>query len=222
MSIELCHKKSSGPIISEDVVKKINDHSSYAKSFSDFYGSERVQKFYSTVKKLPYLKTFDCVSAMKALVSLDEKSNFNAVEYLETKTLSKNNRVAIRRVADVFLGLSIQCLDLSDIQEVTLYGSAIQNESNDPNELFNPDAKIIYLPIKTITQFDSNFVSFFDAPIFIAAEPYTGLSVEVKFKDNLTRPNHFYHGAHVLLHHLYLSTDIRRTMQLDYCRFSSQ
>lgn len=191
------------------------------KSYESFYNSQKVKEFYEkAIKPADTTFYYDFKSAFCALVSLLERKElpYNAIHYKMIKSLSKNNRIAIPRSADIFIGIRIPCLSLDDIQEVTLFSSGILNENNDPNEYFNPQAKIVYTPIKSVTKFTSNLVEFYDIPIFIANEVFNGLSVQVKFNEKREYYNEL--QTQVELNFLIVENEVRTEMTKNYSRYN--
>lgn len=202
-----------------DILLQNRSTDAIIKSY-EFYNSEKVKNFYETsIKPNDTMFCYDDISAIGALVSLKEQNlQYNAIHFKMLKALSKNNRVAISRSGDIFIGIRIPCLSLDDIQEVSLFSSGILNENNDPNEYFNPQAKIVYTPIKTITKFTSNLVEFYDNPIFIANEAFNGLSVQVKFNEKNGSYNKI--PLKVELNFLVVGNEARIEMTKNYSRYN--
>lgn len=186
----------------------------------EFYNSEKVKNFMATsIKPVDTIFYYEVISSVSALVSLKERNlPHNAIHYKMIKALSKNNRIAIPRSADIFIGIRIPCLSLDDIQEVTLFSSGIVTENNDPNEYFNPQSKIVYTPIKTITKFTSNLIEFYDNPIFIANEVFNGLSVKVKFNEKSGSYNKI--PLKVELNFLVVGDEARNEITKNYSRYN--
>lgn len=168
------------------------------------------EKFYSSlslsndIKSVNMLSNVDNCDNLGLLISISNFPGFNTVLTTKYVKLSKNFRVGLTRNCDALEGIEIACVNpKEDIESVTLFGSFfIPNDDKDLKSLlnFNPKqhfsslpeyvfdekrGKMFYFPIKKITNFDSNYVKFFDCPILLCAEMFTPLSIEVKYKSSI-------------------------------------
>jgi len=207
-------------------------NSEYVKNY-ELNQPEKYEKFYSSdetttlCRSVKVCKNFEFNEHVDSLISLCEagsrNSEINAVKYVDNKKLSKLGRIKIPRAADLFEGITIACLEISDIESVSLV-SAISvpkdaeeekykhyYPSDDPRPHVNH-----YIPLKTIKNPQSNFISFFDNPIFSCCEIFTDLSIQVTMKVDYFKSANIGIGRCVKMHYVFLDTEIRRKFVESY------
>lgn len=186
-------------------------------SFNDFYSSDKTKKTFGTINSCRTL--FSHTSGKDALINLCIATSYgyNAVPYTESKTLSKNNRVNILRTADVLEGITIACVDPSDIASVTLFSKfVVLTDAEEKHGLrASSQHQSIYVPVKTINNPTSNYIKFFDTPLLMCIESFKSLSIEVKF--NVTDPYKTTNEINtpVLFHWLFIDSPIRNSILRD-------
>jgi len=194
----------------------------YAKNMPTLYEKNYSSKeYFDLFGELRICRTFIAPTHRDSLMFFCLNDlNFDGSEYIETTKLSKKGRIKLNNVADFFEGISISCVDISEIESVTLF-SKICVPKDAPDEkykvYFPCDDKrpheAHYIPIKTISNIKTNFISFFDLPICQPLEHYTSLSIQVTFKQ--ARPYFNLAGLdrilerYVKLHFLYIDCPLR-------------
>lgn len=194
------------------------------EKYEKFYSSDNVTTLCKSVK---VCENFEFTEPVACLISLCEassrKSEINAAKYVDNKKLSKFGRIKIPRAADLFEGVTIACLEISDIESVSLV-SAISVPKDAEEEKYKhyypcddsrPHVKH-YIPLKTIKNPQSNFISFFDNPIFLCCELFTDLSIQVIMKDDYFKSANLEVGRCVKMHYLFLDTGVQRKLIESY------
>lgn len=186
------------------------------EKYEKFYSSDNVTTLCKSVK---VCENFEFTEPVACLVSLCEassrKSEINAAKYVDNKKLSKLGRIKIPKVAGLFEGVTIACLEVSDIESVSLV-SAISVPKDAEEEKYTPyypcDRLRVnhYIPLKIIKNPQSNFISFFDNPIFLCCEMFTNLSIQVIMKVDYFENANCGVCRCVKMHYLFLNTEVQR------------
>jgi hypothetical protein len=196
---------------------------------------EKYEKFYNykvaeLYKSINILSTFTFTTTTDTLVALCEARlsslDINAVRFQQDKKLSKNGRIKLPKIADIFEGITIACVKPSDIDSVTLFSAiSVPKDADDekfknyfPHKDARPHIKH-YVPIKTIKNPESSFVTFFDNPILLLCEVFTNLSIQVVFKKELNLKQddpYSIFGRHVKMNYVFLDLDIKTIAHTTY------
>lgn len=205
-------------------------NSEYIKNY-ELNQPEKYEKFYSSdeatalCKLVKVCKNFEFTEPVDSLISLCEassrKSEINAVKYVDNKKMSKLGRIKIPKVADLFEGITIACLEASDIESVSLV-SAISVPKDAEEEKYTPyypcDIPRVnhYIPLKTIKNPQSNFISFFENPIFLCCEKFTSLSIQVTMKVDFFKSSDCGVCRCVKMHYVFLDPEVQRKIIESY------
>lgn len=156
------------------------------------------QELFNSIKVNRNIIASNCKDAFIGLVNQTNSIHeYNAVSVSRYEELSSKGRLKIARHSDMFNSISISCWDFKDIESVTFYmgilvpidlSKADFSRGEKVFDYIDPfdgvTNKTHFLPIKTITNFESNTVSFFKYPILLEVEGfYHCLSIEVKMKN---------------------------------------
>lgn len=135
-----------------------------------------------------------------------DNSLYNSVLSPVITNLSKKCRIGIPRQYDALQSIELSCINpVSDIESITLYagiGLPIKYNNEDklnwtrkmisedlceyPNEFYSQEScKYFYIPVKTITNIESNLINFFDTPILLCRSFFISYSIQVNYTNNI-------------------------------------
>ncbi len=202
----LCDRCMNCPCQSSKIKPESKNQHEMMNAFCNLYSSDQIKLFAKTIKENPNVFSDDSNDGLKSLVSLQSypDNRYNSVRVTTYTHLSKENRIKLGKNYDAFCGIEISCNNPeTDIDYVILY----VNFSGHGSNIINPPKK--YTILKTIKDLKSNYVSFFECPLLLIAEPFVDFSIEVKYNTSKVIMNDNTFTRAVKLHWLYCDKDIR-------------